>query len=268
MKQPELGLRISELRKQKGFTQEELVEQCNINVRTLQRIENGEVSPRSYTVKTILSALEYDLESLEEEENQNASKIDFVPPKEARSVYNLLTFTWIAGILFLIAAVFEGIADYVRIEDGELIYGQWGHVTVKVLILVLYSMLLYGFLISGKLLRNYLMKITVVLMIITNICFYVYDIVSVFNGALDIETVFLAESVAFGALGILFGISILKSRPILGNTGLASGIMELLMAGCLLTVILSPIALFLFFPVIILEILVLYKVSSMVKGQL
>ena len=59
MKQPELGKRIAELRKAKGFTQEELVEKCNINVRTLQRIESGEVTPRSYTVKTIFTALDY-----------------------------------------------------------------------------------------------------------------------------------------------------------------------------------------------------------------
>ena len=54
MKQPELGKKILELRKQKGFTQEELVEQCNINVRTIQRIESGEVSPRSYTIKAMI----------------------------------------------------------------------------------------------------------------------------------------------------------------------------------------------------------------------
>ena len=66
MEQPQLGLKISELRKQKGLTQEELVDQCNINVRTLQRIESGEVSPRSYTVKTILTALDYDYETLQE----------------------------------------------------------------------------------------------------------------------------------------------------------------------------------------------------------
>jgi len=60
MKQPELGKRISELRKAKGYTQEELVEKCNLNVRTIQRIETGEVTPRSYTVKSIFTALDYD----------------------------------------------------------------------------------------------------------------------------------------------------------------------------------------------------------------
>ncbi|MFO7721231.1 MAG: helix-turn-helix transcriptional regulator [Gillisia sp.] len=33
MKQPELGRKISELRKEKGLTQEELVDKCNISVR-------------------------------------------------------------------------------------------------------------------------------------------------------------------------------------------------------------------------------------------
>ena len=57
MKQPELGKKILELRKLKGLTQEELVEQCNINVRTIQRIEAGDVLPRSYTIKAILEVL-------------------------------------------------------------------------------------------------------------------------------------------------------------------------------------------------------------------
>ncbi len=60
MKQPELGLKIAELRKKKGWTQEELVIKCNLNVRTLQRIESGEVNPRSYTIKLIFEALEFD----------------------------------------------------------------------------------------------------------------------------------------------------------------------------------------------------------------
>ncbi len=80
MKQPELGLRILELRKQKGLTQDELVDLCNINVRTLQRIENGEVTPRSYTIKTILTALDYDFESLQSEENHLGSQFS-IPPQ-------------------------------------------------------------------------------------------------------------------------------------------------------------------------------------------
>jgi transcriptional regulator with XRE-family HTH domain len=60
MKQPELGKKIAELRKAKGLTQEELVDRCNLSVRTLQRIESGEVTPRSHTVRVIFAALDYD----------------------------------------------------------------------------------------------------------------------------------------------------------------------------------------------------------------
>jgi transcriptional regulator with XRE-family HTH domain len=71
MKQPDLGKRIAELRKAKGLTQEELVEKCNINVRTLQRIESGEVTPRSYTIKTIFTALDYNFyDSTKEQSNR------------------------------------------------------------------------------------------------------------------------------------------------------------------------------------------------------
>jgi transcriptional regulator with XRE-family HTH domain len=76
MEQPELGKLIADLRKKKGLTQEELVELCNINVRTIQRIEAGEVNPRSYTIKNILEALEAEEELLNKETNNNNSSAD------------------------------------------------------------------------------------------------------------------------------------------------------------------------------------------------
>lgn len=63
IQQPALGKKIAEFRKVKGFTQEELVEKCNLNVRTLQRIEAGEVTPRTSTIKLIFEALEIEFES-------------------------------------------------------------------------------------------------------------------------------------------------------------------------------------------------------------
>ncbi|MGC1389958.1 MAG: helix-turn-helix transcriptional regulator [Bacteroidales bacterium] len=55
MNQPELGLKIAELRKAIGITQEELALNCNINVRTIQRIETVIVTPRSFTLNQIFS---------------------------------------------------------------------------------------------------------------------------------------------------------------------------------------------------------------------
>ncbi len=63
MKQPDLGKKISELRRAKGLTQGELAEKCNIGLRTIQRIESAEVTPRSYTVKLIFATLDYEIYS-------------------------------------------------------------------------------------------------------------------------------------------------------------------------------------------------------------
>ena len=41
----------------KGLTQKELSERTNIIIRSIQRIENEEIIPRSYTLKTIAEAL-------------------------------------------------------------------------------------------------------------------------------------------------------------------------------------------------------------------
>ena len=62
IQQPDLGKKIADLRKAKGLTQEELVDKCNLNVRTLQRIESGEVTPRTYTIRLIFEALDFSLE--------------------------------------------------------------------------------------------------------------------------------------------------------------------------------------------------------------
>jgi len=60
MNQPDLGLKVTELRQTKGFTQEHLAEQCEVSPRTIQRIESGEVDPRAYTLQCLGKALEFD----------------------------------------------------------------------------------------------------------------------------------------------------------------------------------------------------------------
>jgi len=62
IKQPELGKQILELRENKGLTQRELAEKCNLSLRTIQRIESTKVMPRSYTIKLIFSNLGSDYE--------------------------------------------------------------------------------------------------------------------------------------------------------------------------------------------------------------
>lgn len=66
-----IGNKIYELRKRKGLTQEELSDSAKINLRTLQRIENGDNEPRNHTLKNLCSILETNLEDL-----LNAGKVE------------------------------------------------------------------------------------------------------------------------------------------------------------------------------------------------
>lgn len=60
MKQLTLGELVFEKRREKGLTQNELANQCDLDTRTIQRIEKGEVKPYFFTLKLISQTLEYD----------------------------------------------------------------------------------------------------------------------------------------------------------------------------------------------------------------
>ena len=87
MNQPELGRKIADLRKAKGLTQEELVGKCNINVRTLQRIESGEVTPRSYTVRIIFAALDYSIYDSSKSLTNRLINIELIVSKRLGQLY-------------------------------------------------------------------------------------------------------------------------------------------------------------------------------------
>lgn len=57
MKNTEIAQKVKELRSRKGFSQEQLAESAEINLRTVQRIESGETEPRGDTLKRIAKAL-------------------------------------------------------------------------------------------------------------------------------------------------------------------------------------------------------------------
>jgi uncharacterized Tic20 family protein len=66
-----IAKKIIHCRKLKGITQETLAETTGLNVRTIQRIEAGEVDPRLYTLKSIADALGVNIEQLLPEPTQH-----------------------------------------------------------------------------------------------------------------------------------------------------------------------------------------------------
>ena len=71
MDKTSIAKKIIHFRKVKGITQETLAEETGLNVRTIQRIEAGEVDPRLYTLKSIADVLGVNLEELLPEPSQH-----------------------------------------------------------------------------------------------------------------------------------------------------------------------------------------------------
>ncbi|MDX1283458.1 MAG: helix-turn-helix transcriptional regulator [Draconibacterium sp.] len=272
MKQPELGKKITELRKAKGLTQEELVEKCNISVRTIQRIEAGEVTPRSYTVKTILAALEYDLDKLSDEEKETDSissirgffLIDAENCSRPR-ILSHLNLALIFGVIYFALGFFETVAEYFRVEEDRMFVGIWFYITIKVAVFVSLFFFQRGFILVGGLFKNYLLKITSLLFIFGIAALVTYDIFSVFYDAVERKFVLGGFSLTLGGLGVVYGIALLRLTKPLGTAAQAAGILEII-AGCFfMSIVLFFLGYIVLVPAELIEIILLYKTIEIVK---
>jgi len=277
MKQPELGKKVSELRKAKGLTQEELVEKCNISVRTIQRIENGDVTPRSYTIKTILAALEYDLSQIsDDDKTQTAStptewikKIFFIGIDTSQSpkfLIKQLNIAWIVGLLYFLLGFFESAADYYRSED-KLVISSTFYIIVKIAILISFIFFQRGLILLGYIYKNYLLKITSVVLLFGNILILGYDIASIFYNSIERQFILGAEALTFGGIGILFGVSLLRLNRSIGKVSLFAGIFEIIASCFFLTIILSFMGFVFLIPAELLEIIILFKASEIIESK-
>ncbi len=101
MEQLPLGKQISEARKQSRFTQAELADKCRLDIHTIQRIEKGDVAPRSYTIRLISEVLGLTL--MNEIENESKQLMKLRNMFEKRKQIRIFTF---AFAIFLLAAAF------------------------------------------------------------------------------------------------------------------------------------------------------------------
>ncbi len=91
-------INISILRDKKNITQQELAELSGISLRTIQRIEKGEVIPRPYTIRKLQEALETNFDS-ENEKTNMAGKLKVFNLIQLSSFFLPLIFV-IFGYLF------------------------------------------------------------------------------------------------------------------------------------------------------------------------
>ena len=277
MKQPDLGKKISELRKEKGLTQEELVDKCNISVRTLQRIESGDVTPRSYTVKTILAALDYDLSKIsviDDKTGQNLYEwlrdvllIDINPDKSVNYLIKQLNIAWLFGLIYFILGFLEGAAEYYRIKEDQMIFSIPFYICMKISVLIAFFFFQRGFIIVGHLFKNYLLKIMSFVLIFGMFLIISYDIGSIFYESIEREFILGAEALTFGGIGIVFGVALIKLQKSFGQLPVITGIFELFASCFFLTVLFAFIGQIILIPAELLEIVILYKAVELIKTK-
>lgn len=275
MRQPALGKKIAELRKAKGLTQEELVEKCNISVRTIQRIETGEVIPRSYTVKTILVALEADLDKIAEQDDEAVKAFSFKSlflsgvdlSQTSGFLIRQLNFAWILGIAYFMLGIPESIIEYYRFEEGEMLVDNALYVSIKILVLIAYVFFMRGFVMLGSLFNNYLLKIIAIILIGLNILILGYDIVSIFYEPLERELVLFGSAICFGGVGMIFGLALFRLHRPLGVIAIVAGVFEIVAACFFLSVFLSFIGLIVLVPAELAEIILLFKAVALMKAK-
>ena len=275
MKQPELGKKISELRKAKGLTQEDLVEKCNISVRTIQRIESGEVTPRIYTVKTILSALDYDISSIREEDNGAGNSIidwflkflilDSELTRSPDYVKRQLMIAVIAGLINFVLGFLKGAAEHFRYEELSMIFSNSLYTILNIIILISFIYMQRGFIILGSLFQNYLLRIVSYLLIFGNILIIGYDVASIYYNAIERQFILGAEAITFGGIGIIYGIALFRLKNKLGDAAKYAGVLEVIVGFFLITVFLAFIGLIIEIPAGLLEIVILYKGLEIVR---
>ncbi|WNB18296.1 helix-turn-helix domain-containing protein [Marivirga arenosa] len=259
MKQPELGHKIQNWRKAKGLTQEELVERCNLNVRTLQRIEAGEVLPRSYTVKSILDVLEVDFSALN------------LPDTSEKDIYTLLKpnkkfIQWAAvlGVLYLCLSFVEGFIEIGYFYDFGIEVSGVTYSLIKLGIMLSFSVFYYVFYIIGKKLDDGLLKVSAIILIGLIVISSINDISVFYTEYISIEFSLMMTSVVFGIGYTLLGIALLMRKELLGNLALVSGIFGIVSGVGFTTIIMAIPALF---TLTIFEILLIVLIVRLVSSN-
>ena len=106
MKETDLSKKIKELRIRLGLSQDELATTSQLNLRTVQRVENGETEPRGDTLKRLANAL-------------NVTPNDLIEwtEQEDRGFLTFLNLSALAFLAFPILGIIVPLALYMLKKD-------------------------------------------------------------------------------------------------------------------------------------------------------
>jgi len=115
------GTQLREIRKKLGWTQSELAKRCGVTLRTIQRIEKGEVTPSAYTLGRLKQELATDFLELREEKNISGLFSNFKRKQTIRTFIFLFIskpLQKIALTLFAIGSIGFGLGKWIFSTTG------------------------------------------------------------------------------------------------------------------------------------------------------
>jgi transcriptional regulator with XRE-family HTH domain len=151
----EFGKKVSDARLKKGMTQKELADACDVDIRTIQRIEADEVTPRTYTIKLLGNVLDLALEESDNRNNKITTEINLT-----------LTLACIFGIVFIVNNIlFIFIENRLSLKPGDhVFFNVWlGMAVVYVTTFVFFFIGLYYI---GRIYHQTIIKIATLLPLI------------------------------------------------------------------------------------------------------
>ncbi|MFD2935479.1 helix-turn-helix domain-containing protein [Spirosoma flavum] len=259
MQQPELGRRLTALRKERNLTQEELVEISHVSVRTIQRIEASEVLPRLSTVKILLEALGESYESFTTKPTQVSETPQSRVPNANR---NTVLVAALAGAVYLVSQIILGAMDLTRITSDQGWESRMNtiYMSLTVVMVLSYTLFARGFIALSTVFENTLLKVVAYLLIMATAGLGILDVTSL--SVTDVERLwgpYAVAAVLFGALSIAFGIALIRLQDGMGELARLAGLLEIVVGCLLVTVVLFFITYVIIIPAVVVEILVLYR---------
>ncbi len=255
MQQPELGQQLATLRKQQNLTQEELVEKSNVSVRTIQRIEAGEVIPRLSTVKILWRALGTEYTT------PTKNDIYMKPSLNQHNHQQHLIIAVVSGVIYIAFELALTVIDLSWLVGNREFResSQTAYIALTAGMALSYALFASGFILLAKLFENHLLTIAAILMMIAVAATGVID-VAMFNAPWEeLSLPYAILAVGVGACSLIFGIALLRLQDSMGGLAKVAGILEITIGAALISVLLFFIAFTLLIPAIVIELLVLYK---------
>lgn len=257
MQQPELGRQLLALRKQKNMTQEELVEKSHVSVRTIQRIEAGEVVPRLSTIKLLWATLDEEFKR----ENQILPIMETTSTNNSRQQQHLLMAV-IAGALYLAFEIALAAMDVSWFASGQ----RWeqstnlAYITLTAGMAISYTLFAYGFVMLGRLFENRLLVVIAILMAVAVAGTGVLDVTLLgTEDFIQLSFPYAIAAVATGVCSLFFGVALLQLQDGMGGLAKVSGVLEIVIGCSLITVALFFVAFVVIIPATVIEIVLLYR---------